>query len=344
MPEVTTLERINGDVQSRITTLLNNPTLPGKREVQTTIVAGIEVIDKRRSDNDLDTFIKMMKQYQADAAALEAKLSNAGVKFLAIIPTTMWNSICDDAGLYRFSPDTDGRVSANNSTIQTLESSALQKLGMRPLGALALGGLTSGVGGFILTNGATLAWHLAATAAVAMVGAYVCGALAERYNFDKGKPRPNKLANVEAQLLADRLASHEAVLDTFWPDRTEGNSSFKVKISVPPAPGDVQENLSRAAAAKLHLSLAVVGEAISFDESPTGLLLGLRGDRYKEIANEIQSIKDKEAIERQRRLEALQNDPIVTTSLGLATAAIVQYGDFPIEQAVVERALDECKI
>jgi hypothetical protein len=343
MTELTSLATIDHEVRQRVTSLLKNPELPGSRETPTTFIAGIAVVDKRHADSELDTFINKMKKYQKDAAALEKKLTQAGVTYLAIMPTTMWNGMCDDAGLYRFSPDAEGRVGADDSVLLALEESAVNTLGMRPLRALTIGGLIGGASGAAIAVATSLSIGLivAAAAATALVGSYIFGAIVEGRNFERSRPRPDKLAKIEAGLLAKQLSSHETTLAALWPNRTDGDR-FKVKISVPPAPGDVQENLSRAAAAELQLSLAVVGEAISFDENPTSLLLARRGQRYQELAAEIQSIKDAE--EAARRQKAWENDPIVTTSLGLATAAIVQYGDFPIEQAVVERALEECYI
>ncbi|MGH7175349.1 MAG: hypothetical protein ACREGR_03255 [Minisyncoccia bacterium] len=342
------LRRIEGQAAARIASAIATPNPPKGHQPVIKVVAGIDVIDREAHESAIATFVGELKAYQQDADKLRTMLSDAGVSHLAVLPSTAWNGMCEEAGLYRFSPDAAGRVVASNSVLNSIEMQATRKLGTRPLVALAGGAVLCAGAAFYLTQ--NMAWEWTATSVVfaAVVGGFVSGRFVEACFFTKKLPDPESLAIAEAGLLRKSFGTQALALATLWPKRAEPTAGFRLKIRVPPAPADAQENLAKAHKAGLELSLAVVGEAISFDEDPIGLLLKQRGDRYEQIAADIAKRRAADQAERERKRreraaawEAFMSDPIVTTSLGRATAVIVQYGDFPIEQSVVDRVLEE---
>lgn len=89
-------------------------------------------------------------------------------------------------------------------------------------------------------------------------------------------------------------------------------------LVLPVPPADVAAILLKCAG--LPLKVAAVAEAISFKETPSELL-------RREVAR-----REAEA----RRREAIMADPIVYVEHETAVAVIAQFGDFPIEQEVVD--------
>ena len=99
-------------------------------------------------------------------------------------------------------------------------------------------------------------------------------------------------------------------------------------VVLPEAPVDVAATLIRAAGAGFALQTAAVADAIRFRETLGQLRAGERALAADEA----------------RRAEALRADPIIYTEADGATAIVAQFGDFPIEQAVVDTVVASDKL
>ena len=94
---------------------------------------------------------------------------------------------------------------------------------------------------------------------------------------------------------------------------------------------------------QVRLRVDTVADAVVFPSDVATTLADTRRVFWEkqQVAFDTHVADAKAARERERALRPrfFDPDPIVTTQLGSATAVIVQYGDFPIEHAVIDRVL-----
>lgn len=110
-------------------------------------------------------------------------------------------------------------------------------------------------------------------------------------------------------------------LGKLFPQNTDAaNNGAEASLVLPVPPQDVVDVLLKLNRAGVPMKTAAVPEAISFKESVAEL-------RKHEMAR-----REEEA----RRLEALRHDPIIYTEHGSVAAIVAQFGDFPIEQEVID--------
>lgn len=117
-------------------------------------------------------------------------------------------------------------------------------------------------------------------------------------------------------------------LKALMPDGRSLSSGVSATLILPDPPADVADTLVKAQS--LKLTVAAVSEAISFAEKPSELLKAANSDPRDIWARE-QGYEDYQ--------DWVKRDPIVFTEHGTATAIIAQFGDFPIEQEVVDAAV-----
>lgn len=124
-------------------------------------------------------------------------------------------------------------------------------------------------------------------------------------------------------------------------DSISGSGAFAATLVLPLPPADVAQTLVKASKAVVGgpagvyhpgtdtvsigpmpatLRVAAVAEAIRFKETPSQMFRQEMATRAAEEA----------------RAKALRNDPIVYAEHGGATAVLAQFGEFPIEQALVD--------
>lgn len=116
---------------------------------------------------------------------------------------------------------------------------------------------------------------------------------------------------------------HAAYVRALFPRTPEGGMAAKVVL--PTVPEDVAAILLKARS--LSLNLAAVPEAVRFVQTPTELYNSATVNPQDEWARRQGYADYKDWIKR---------DPIVFHNHGVATAVIAQFGDFPIEKAVVD--------
>ena len=220
------------------------------------IIAGFEVFDEEQERRELDAMIASQREridaFNADRNSVRDKIGEANLIPLAVVPTTAWNALCRQAGLYRLTPDAHGLVNVNPGFFNDLPS-ADHKL--------------------------------------------------------------NALARDDWPAMLERLFPNGASISQ--------RSVLTATVVLPLPPADVAQTLARAATTGYTLHVAAVPEAISFKETMAEL-------RARETARR----KAEEA----RRLAA-QRDPIIYVEEGSAAAIIAQFGDFPIEQKVVDAVI-----
>lgn len=308
-------------------------------------VAGIEVFEEEPAE----ARALRLESFVADAHDLRTRLLEASVTHIAILPTTAWDAIAEEAGLFRFCPDQGGAVQASSAVVNDVAVQAETSIALRPLVAFGVGALACAVGSLALAT--ALGMPLLATAVTTLLatisGGYVTGRLVEARYFEEGEAIPAELAETERTLLGKLMARpREELLKTLWPDREAVKDGIRLVIGLPPAPLEAQKNLLRAQEAKLPLALDVVGEAIELPANLITQLVDARAEHWRKQQVVFEARMKAAAVrrEQERAERAARRDPIVTTTLGSATAIIVQYGDFPLERVVVERVVNSSRL
>lgn len=112
-----------------------------------------------------------------------------------------------------------------------------------------------------------------------------------------------------------------AMLGLLFPDHESGqpdrNSHF-AEIVMPTPPADVALTLARVSSMQLHV--VAEAEAIAFRQS-------------------MSQMRAHQRAEEERRATALAADPIVYVEHGSASAIVAQFGDFPIEKALMDAVI-----
>lgn len=276
--------------------------------------------------NRLDTYAK-------DTEAAGAKLSKLGITPLAFVPKSAWDRLCSEAGLYRLNPDPEGMVSLHISDH------------VRLLGRVAVVGTIFAATALVVAVIATIAGIVGFGPAIILVaalmvlyalsGAVIGGMI---LGLTPGQvfvgPFIWLLVLVTRVLGAGyNLLPRSVILGSFFPNGVEskgGNwrgDSTKTRLMLPPAPKEVSDVLARTYG--LSLMVATMGEAIGFSESPGKIV----GDKVLDVAK-----SSREEIS--RRWARAFADPIIYFEQGSAVAVIAQFGDFPIEQQLVDRVMN----
>lgn len=317
--------------------------------------AGITVIDNDKVELLGSERKQRLEQFHEDRKVLSSKLEAAGVSPLAFVPVPAWDGIVDEAGLYQFRPSEDGTVLASTQVLTDLDGRAQRELEQRPLLGLVVGALALGSIAY-LTARFAFEWPMLATIAVTFIGvllgAWSVGSFVESLFFKQRVPRPEPVAKLETNWIREALSGpHDSIISALWPDRIEPQTGVPIAIDLPEAPETVHQNLSRAHSAGFDLVLEVVPEAIGLITDPVEAFVETRRTTWKGLGDEIdrrQAEADRIAEQRRRefaeRMARLMPDPIVTTTHGSCVAVIAQYGDFPIEQAVIERVVNSAQL
>jgi|CXWL01.1.fsa_nt_gi hypothetical protein len=309
-----------------------------------TRIAGIDVL----TEDPLVGRRARLKAYQNDAGSLRNRLEEEGVSHLAILPTSAWNRIAENAELFRFQPKEDGSVLASMKPLEEAMKRANQAVDWPPLTMVGVGAVLGFAGIFGL---ATLLSELPmlANAGIALFGAgaggYLAGLGAQMFFCDEdGKAHPIRLAQAEKRFLKETLTvPKEALLRMLFPAGEVNTAGVPIRIGLPPAPVEAEVNLRAAKAAGFELTLDTVAEAVTFEDDPLSAFMQHRESYWEQRKTAFKQQKEQRRQQREddRRLFwSTMPDPIVTTSHGSATAIIVQYGEFPIEQAIIDRVLN----
>jgi hypothetical protein len=255
---------------------------------------------------------KSKLDYVNAAEVLKTQLAARGVTPIAIIPTTWWDAMLKESGLWKLNPDREGKVGVEADKVakiaQTSKAPAL-------IWVFGMAG--------VITAGATLHWDLPLTVSslgVSMVIGSVttCGFTAALLGiFKKTGDRLNARAHAAYHLLRhgrNRVMGEMLSQSSY--------STYRVGIRLPTPPQDVVDTLKKIASMG-NIRVAAEPGAVGFAKSPTNI-----------IADRILSNWEEEAREA-ARIRAL--DPIIFLEEGPAVAIVAQFGDFPIEKELVDK-------
>lgn len=320
---------------------IKNGTLPNMRlqqanQAAVVFVSGMpisdEILRSTERDSSLQKIIKNVENYENDQALLSEKLAKASVKALAFLPAKSWDKIREDSGLYTFhNQNANGTVNTSlkaDSFADTLarKISKKEEVAHGDLLIPALILITSAVSQYFIVDKLFMlsGWWWALS--------FVAGTIMSMALFITSY---SSFIGSASLALKKEIKSAGGLINMLWPDKTEpdhyrDDSRLRVNVKFPEAPEDVKQTLLKAYRAGIKTTLTTDASAICLETDVFALLLSKTKSEYKSV----QDFK--------RELEArLQADPIIWVQEGSCVAFIAQYGDFPIEKAVIDKVLKE---
>ena len=305
-------------------------------------IAGLSVTPPIEVQASLDTSVKDVinsaNMFATEASILQTMLLNMGIKPLVILPKTMWEAIVQEAELYTFHNGEGGNKVNVSKAIREIPNQItlfMAIISRRVELFLSLLSTVSAILFFLLLPRISVSGAIPFSPFVlvpAQIVVSVMAGFALYYSlyflFEKFGFRG---------ILNYKVSKAGGMHQFLWPDKKEplGDSYFgtpTVRVQFPTPPQEVQETLYLLVQAKMRqrISLVVDKGAITFLEDPMSVMMcGVQEEVKKEKA----------------RVKALRADPIVVLSgEGLSpcsVAIIAQYGDFPIEQEAVAKAIEQ---
>ena len=274
-----------------------------------------------------------LKGYMSDEMQLVDRLASIGVRPMATAPKHAWRNLMREAGLYDFHFDSDGSLKAMDPTRDMKFIDVFETVVICIFGAIVLTGLMGGATiGFVSKGG------LSGALLIGFMGTVVGFAagmfwimIASIFMSQEGAERVKR----KRHLKRVSKMSHEESLESLWPERTsriqatdpEEEDVINVKIVLPDPPEDVIDIIRAVEKSGSFgpgtIKVATVAEAIGFFPP-----------LHKQVEKETE-IAYQGRLELAKMLDLL--DPILYLEFGSAIAVIAQFGEFAIEQDLIER-------
>ena len=337
----TNLAYIDSSAQDAVVCQIAKPVLSEEHvaaadAIATSVLAGITVRDETAHEQAISISIderrKQLNRFRRERALAAKDLLKQGITPLAIIPNKAWEHICSRSGLIRLSPDEDGNVHMSSKILMDFRARA----------ALIVGAAEPivGIGAFFIALILSI-WLAVEQASgwgsrigLVVIAVIVAGITSWVMHSlligDNKRTLSYRKKLVQLQLWRFGLQPWEARLQALFPNGrstssdTEDNS-VAIRLILPRPPADIAAILLKAR--DLDLKVAAVSEAIMFAESPEHAFLRV----HEGLAE-----TDREEL---RRYEEMMRCPIIYIERGSAVAIIAQFGDFPIEQKVVDEVV-----
>lgn len=312
---------------------LKTPTLPAKvlqeaSQASLTLVAGFIVRDEAVEQCEIDKLHSERRanivQYRNHRDEVAAELDKLGVKPLAIVPKTAWERICASSGLFRLEPNSDGEIGVSNALLEVFEKRAKTAHDYALWTVTLVLAIASCV--YFLTFLTLDTWWIGMLItfptffASAILSGIILGV-----DPDGWKQKFWKKRLVRLQIRHFSKKPWEEVLKGFLPNGVN-EGGFRVHVVLPKPPAEVARELLKVKS--LNLKVAAVAEAIAFSEAP-GDILRREHDRKSPGYRGYASYE-----------EWLEKCPIIYYEHESAVAIIAQFGDFPIEQRVVDEVVN----
>jgi hypothetical protein len=279
-------------------------------------VSGFSVPDPEARTRVVNLHLEAMKKYALTRATFVADLAKSEIPVLATLPVAAWNTICANTGLVQLGPSRTGQIGLDVSDASSkLEKAASTKALIL---ILCICTLASYVGVFLLKSSEPLDW--AQWLILGFMGG-LPGVLAAGMLTGMGVTDTLEtfLFKRSVKQLGDRglmkLVSFSGI-----------GHRTQLKLPIPPA--DVCDSLLKADKYGLPVKIAAMPEAISFNPPLTEIVIADSEKRRAEAAAEQARI----------RAEWLA-DPIAYVERDGIVAIIAQFGEFPVEQALIDRLM-----
>lgn len=292
------------------------------------VAAGEREIGAGRSDRLLD-----VKNYERHRGYLNEELERAGVSPLAFLPKAAWNRICSEAGLYQLEPDSKGKILGN--TKRLYESYVLHYEDNRSildnglfstlcfLGSLAPITSICVIMGWGWWHGWVLGIFLG------VISGIVAASVGDKVGSARAKANQLRIRNERKQIF-DQLSHRDKVASLFGGGEIPPEDRMLIGITLAQPPIDVADILLTTRS--FTLKVAIAPEAIGFKRSFIQMFLDDHARRCKLDSSQGQ---DQAVLPLRAGL-----GPIVYIERGEAVAILAQFGEFPIEQSVIDQVVN----
>jgi hypothetical protein len=287
---------------------------PNRNFRQTMTVAGFEVTDLEFQTQVRNKYIDEITSYQNKRLVVIEKLAAEGIKPLAVVPQRVWDRMCKDTGLLQLRMDGKKAKGKDMDLIHDMAKERGQFISQAiPFIGSAIG---AGIAYVFFKDCAeiTPVGHFALPAIIGLVtgvvtkGIDVVGEFSDKFSI---------------RFFGKRLLKETAVLQQIFNHASSWDKSYGIRLPTPP--DDVQAVLAKIGRSKIidqmkgdgGMRVAAEIDAVTFNPPLYDTML----NRYREI--EIEKT-------------AARRDPIIYLNHDGLSVIFAQFGDFPIEQALVE--------
>jgi hypothetical protein len=265
----------------------------------------------------------VVQTFSQDAEALRASLSAAGITPLAVLPLVWWKQIVAKSKLLDFAPASNGTVA-----VRVTDHVTEIKNGWTPYFAFVgfSFALTLVAGAILLAADSSFNWSLSNFGIITL--SLLWSMSLSSFLYWRKRARAEIVAGFYTAMRGGNNKLLFSILDT------AGNSyqTRNVGVTLPLPPANVVDILLKAERAQVKMRVAAVPEAVTLAQSPRQLIAnGLRSEW------EADALARREA--RARAWREFVNDPIIYVVHGSAVAVIAQFGNFPIEQRIVDEVV-----
>lgn len=303
------------------------------------IIAGLEVDDIAAGEREVEAGrrdrLRDVRDYEDCCEVLGEKLEKAGVSPLAFLPKAAWNRICSDAGLYQLEPDSNGKIPGNmkrlyeSYVLQWEEKRSILENGWFSV-LFFLCALVLVTGLCVITGwGWMHGWVLGLILGV--ISGFIAVAIGEKVGKTRAKANQFRSMSEQKQIF-DQLPHRDKVASFFGIGEIPSEDKMLIGITLAQPPIDVADVLL-ITTQSFTLKVAVAPEAIGFKRSFSQMFLDDHARRCK---------KDPGQSQDQRAVLPVHAGlgPIVYIEGGRAVAILAQFGEFPIEQSVIDQVVN----
>lgn len=282
-------------------------------------IAGFLVPDPALVETKVNNHLAKMQKYALDRAAIIGELGTHNIPVLATLPSATWNKICQASGLMQFSPSRSGEVPIGG--VKRLSKKLTDRAENIAFVSAFLAAATviMGIGIYFNQFPETIGQFVLAAILTIIPALAIAG-------FETGVGILDTPTDWVLNAILKRRGDHGLMKHLTFDDYT----GHAAQLVLPAAPQDVREVLYRTDAAKLQMKVATVPEAVSFNPPLAEIVLATVHERRAEEA-------------RLAELARLQRslDPIVYIEAKGVVAIIAQFGEFPVEKALIDRLVAE---
>jgi len=278
------------------------------------ILAGMNVLENAGRDlslnEDVLSLINKWMAYDKYAGNLRKKLAACGIEPIAILPNRAWDRICERGKLLRFIPQDEGTQFSAPSVRSESYAHAWRRLKLQENLASGAATLLFFAAIFVaVLFGDKLGWWQ--TGAIIVILLLLAWFLGKALMPDGINQRW-----WEEKYLQQAIAKHEkngTVYERLDYGEPYYDFTFNVSIPLPPTPASEEDWLLKAKQLNIPLRVAMADEAVA-------CFLKGQAATWEEVKN----------------LKSPKCDPVAYVYEDSVVAVIARFGDFPIEQKVVQ--------
>lgn len=291
-------------------------------------VAGLRVVSNAARDKAVDaaaaTRFRNLNLFRADAKILTDKLARAGITPLVTLPYAAWDRLCKQSKLFRLTPDQHGvvRISLKEKEMAKVRAAKEELESAKPVWAL----LAVPVVALLSFASTFMGVHPGAALVIFILASFIlCGVTASMLSYARDEER----VALEKKMLRRDIGyamESKSICKRLWPEYVQPSleqSRVGVRVSLPTPPAEVQKILVDAERLGIPLYTAMDEGAIHILENPADALLN----------------ETKTPIPDRPIWDALF-DPIVYAVDGNAVAVVAQFGEFRIEQDIINEVVN----